>query len=56
MKDDELLSLARLRERAFQCREIARAADSRGIAAELEGLAHDYERAAALLEASGRTA
>jgi hypothetical protein len=48
-----MLSIARLRERAAECRQFARRALSDGIASELERLAHDYDRDAARLDALG---
>jgi hypothetical protein len=47
---EESVTIARLQERAEQCRRLARQALSHGIAVELERLAHDYERDAARLE------
>ncbi len=50
MEDESILCVSRLRARAAKCRELARAAHSRGIACELESVAADYERDADRLE------
>ena len=49
--DDPLAStVSRLRQRAAQCREMARAALAETIARELESIAHEYEEDADRLE------
>jgi hypothetical protein len=55
MNDEGIVNILRLREKAAQCRQYAQEARSRGIAAELESMAHDYDRDAARIELSGRT-
>lgn len=50
---DKATSIARLRQKAAQCRHFARQAQSEGIAAEFDGLARDYESDADWLEATG---
>jgi len=50
MNNAEMMSAAYLQERAEQCRRLARQALSRGIASELERMACDYDKDAAMLE------
>jgi len=50
--DDGMMSIARLRERAERCRQLAAQALADGIACELEELARDYDDDAARLEVS----
>jgi hypothetical protein len=51
MNTEEIMGPTYLLERAAQCRQLARRAQSRGIATELERLACDYDKDAARLEA-----
>lgn len=51
MNNIEMMGAPYLLERAAQCRQLARHARSGGIATELEKLACDYDKDAALLEA-----
>ncbi len=53
MTDLRMMGVSYLLERAATCRQMARRAQSRGIATELESLAHDYDKDAARLEVSG---
>ena len=50
---DKATSIARLRQKAAQCRHSARQSQSQGIAAEFDSLARDYESDADWLEATG---
>lgn len=54
MNNDGNKNVVRLREKAAQCRQYALEALSRGVAAELESMAHDYDRDATRIESSGR--
>ena len=54
MINKRMMSIERLRERALQCRQLATHAQSRGIAAELESLASEYDRDADGLESFGQ--
>lgn len=51
MNDLAMMSAVYLQERAAQCRRLALQAHSRGIAAELERLAYDYDQDADRVEA-----
>jgi hypothetical protein len=50
MEEQSVICAARLRERAVQCRDLARGATSVGIAQELEAIAEEYEDDAERLE------
>jgi hypothetical protein len=54
MDGDDTSEIARLRDRAAQCRRRAGETLSGGIAVELRKLAVDYEREAARIEAMSR--
>ncbi|WP_158240714.1 hypothetical protein [Telmatospirillum siberiense] len=56
MENEETMGMAYFLERAQQCRRLAQQALSYGIANELEKLARDYDKDAAMLEASAQTA
>lgn len=50
MSDFTRITVARLRQRAAHCRDLAQCAVSDGIAAELQSIAEDYDRDALRLE------